>query len=67
MKVCRNVVQHKRLMLTAYPAALYASVSASFIIEQSGLPTVTPDNSGHWNNDSPARRLEALKARQNAR
>ncbi|KAF5393902.1 hypothetical protein D9757_000213 [Collybiopsis confluens] len=50
-----------------FEAAFYASVSASFVIEQSGLPTVMPDNSGHWNNDSPGRRLEALKTRQKAR
>ncbi|KIK65488.1 hypothetical protein GYMLUDRAFT_240015 [Collybiopsis luxurians FD-317 M1] len=43
-----------------YKATLYATVSASFVIEQSGLPTITQTL---WNNDSPSRRLETLKIR----
>ncbi|KAF9468956.1 Ribokinase-like protein [Collybia nuda] len=47
-------------------ATLYATVSASFTIEQEGLPTViqSPDLSQEkWNDDSPQRRLELLKMR----
>ncbi|KAJ7638633.1 Ribokinase-like protein [Roridomyces roridus] len=44
-----------------YKATFYASVSASFIIEQQGLPTVSSTDS--WNGDSPRRRLDSLKAR----
>ncbi|KAF9076417.1 Ribokinase-like protein [Rhodocollybia butyracea] len=50
-----------------YEAAIYATVSASFVIEQSGLPAITQsDNSSasmQWNHDSPLRRLEVLKNR----
>lgn len=41
-----------------YEAALYATVSASFIIEQEGLPRLSLDR---WNDDSPQRRLEHLQ------
>lgn len=48
-----------------YEASYYASVSASFIIEQNGLPKVS--RGGHeadlWNGDSPMRRLQELKTR----
>lgn len=40
-------------------ATLYASVSASFVIEQNGLPVLSSD--GVWNEDSPRTRLEALR------
>jgi hypothetical protein len=61
-----------------YEAALYATVSASFVVEQMGLPvllTPTPtataeqreqspsSRSERWNGDSPWNRLEALRAR----
>jgi len=48
-----------------YGATFYATVSASFVIEQSGLPVLTQDDdsSVQWNNDSPIRRLELLKSR----
>ncbi|KAH7916744.1 Ribokinase-like protein [Hygrophoropsis aurantiaca] len=49
-----------------YQAAYYASVSASFTIEQGGLPIMTgmaKDGSEIWNGDSPRRRLEELKQR----
>ncbi|KAF8633672.1 hypothetical protein AX15_001283 [Amanita polypyramis BW_CC] len=42
-------------------ATLYASVSASFVIEQEGLPLLSSGNI--WNNDSPQRRLELLRRR----
>ncbi|PFH52685.1 hypothetical protein AMATHDRAFT_2075 [Amanita thiersii Skay4041] len=42
-------------------ATLYASVSASFVIEQEGLPGLSSDNT--WNGDSPKRRLELLRRR----
>ena len=50
-------------------ATLYATISASFVIEQEGLPhiTQTPDEEGTqlelWNGDSPQRRLQALQIR----
>ncbi|KAI0334711.1 Ribokinase-like protein [Cubamyces sp. BRFM 1775] len=50
-------------------ATLYATVSASFTIEQEGLPrlTHTKDANGAevelWNGDSPARRLKELQDR----
>ncbi|KAJ4492943.1 Ribokinase-like protein [Lentinula edodes] len=49
-----------------YEAVFYATVSASFVIEQSGLPAITSGGDRaltQWNNDSPRRRLEALKSR----
>jgi len=52
-----------------YQATLYGTVSASFTIEQEGLPRLarTIDNSGYaveeWNTDSPQRRLEELQNR----
>jgi len=39
-------------------ATLYASVSASFVIEQQGLPILSTE--GCCNNDSPQRRLELM-------
>jgi len=49
-----------------YQAALYGSISASFIIEQAGLPLCTKDGDGKllWNGESPQKRLLALQARQ---
>ncbi|KAK2466525.1 hypothetical protein APHAL10511_002167 [Amanita phalloides] len=44
-------------------ATLYASVSASFVIEQEGLPALSSD--GLWNNDSPQQRLKLLQDRMN--
>jgi len=51
-----------------YKAALYATVSAGFTIEQAGLPnlsltTVAGNLVEEWNGDSPQRRLEELRAR----
>ncbi|EPQ59546.1 Ribokinase-like protein [Gloeophyllum trabeum ATCC 11539] len=48
-----------------YEAVFYATVSASFIIEQEGLPRLSAaeDASELWNDDSPQRRLEELRAR----
>ncbi|KZT12947.1 Ribokinase-like protein [Laetiporus sulphureus 93-53] len=52
-----------------YRAALYGTVSASFIIEQEGLPQlrkITDDNGRTvelWNGDTPTRRLEKLANR----
>ncbi|KAF8351103.1 Ribokinase-like protein [Amanita rubescens] len=42
-------------------ATLYASVSASFVIEQEGLPMLSAKLEGFWNNDSPHRRLEQMR------
>ncbi|KAJ3485052.1 hypothetical protein NLI96_g5240 [Meripilus lineatus] len=50
-----------------YRAAMYGSVSASYIIEQQGLPNLTrqySENGGVtelWNGDSPTRRLGELE------
>jgi len=46
-----------------YQAVLYATVSASFIIEQEGLPAVTYTPMEEWNGDQPLRRLDALRKR----
>ncbi|KAF8211324.1 Ribokinase-like protein [Mycena galopus ATCC 62051] len=49
----------------AYKASFHASVAASFIIEQEGLPTISIANGPTlWNGDSPQRRLDELKKRQ---
>jgi hypothetical protein len=48
-------------------AALFATISASYTIEQHGLPRITRPSSDvlieEWNGDSPWRRLQELKAR----
>ncbi|KAF6762757.1 Ribokinase-like protein [Ephemerocybe angulata] len=45
-------------------AAYYASVSASFVIEQQGLPTLLEKDGGaSWNGDSPQRRVDELRSR----
>lgn len=46
-----------------YEATLYATVSASFVIEQEGLPMVTFTPTEAWNEDQPSRRLDALRTR----
>ncbi|EMD41032.1 hypothetical protein CERSUDRAFT_111603 [Gelatoporia subvermispora B] len=52
-----------------FEATLYATVSASFVVEQFGLPTLTRtiDEPGteheQWNEDSPRRRLKELQKR----
>jgi hypothetical protein len=57
-----NVIDGVRCPLTHSKAVLYASVSASFIVEQEGLPSIQPDD-GSWNGDSPQRRLSDLRKR----
>ena len=44
-------------------AVLHASVSASFVIEQEGLPAMTFEPSEGWNRDQPSRRLDVLRER----
>ncbi|KAI0637860.1 Ribokinase-like protein [Trametes polyzona] len=49
-----------------YEATLYASVSASFTIEQEGIPRLTHEDGGQverWNGDAPERRLKELQER----
>ncbi|KAI5120918.1 hypothetical protein M0805_002898 [Coniferiporia weirii] len=49
-----------------FEAVFYASVSASFTIEQLGLPKMTKnptDGAEEWNGDDPYRRLKELQAR----
>ncbi|KIM43590.1 hypothetical protein M413DRAFT_68614 [Hebeloma cylindrosporum] len=50
-----------------YEATLHASISASFIIEQEGLPAISEDSMGRcqWNGDVPSRRLDILRKRHN--
>jgi hypothetical protein len=53
-----NNVYGKQLLTTAYAAVEYATVSASFTIEQHGLPTL---KDGFWNGDRPEDRLHTLE------
>jgi len=49
-----------------YEATLYATVSASFVIEQEGLPVLSPSDgqdTAFWNGDLPQRRLQVLRTR----
>ncbi|WVW80641.1 hypothetical protein I302_102627 [Kwoniella bestiolae CBS 10118] len=47
-----------------YEALLYATVSASFVIEQFGLPSLSQvDGVERWNDDLPHERLEVLRKR----
>lgn len=64
MKVSLNlkVADSIRCPLTRSIAVLYASVSASFIIEQEGLPSMESDGRS-WNGNSPQRRLSDLRKR----
>lgn len=49
-----------------YKATFYASISASFIIEQEGLPRMSTDSTT-WNGDNPYDRLEKLLKRHEDR
>jgi len=46
-------------------ATFHASISASFIVEQEGLPLLSRNKDDHllWNGDIPQRRLDALVTR----
>lgn len=46
-----------------YEATLHASISASFVIEQGGLPVISEGSAGKWNGDNPFRRLDVLRKR----
>ncbi|KAF8665739.1 hypothetical protein AX16_000187 [Volvariella volvacea WC 439] len=46
-----------------FEATLYASISASFTIEQAGLPILSDRTQSWWNDDSPLTRLEELRKR----
>jgi len=48
-------------VLNSSIAVLYATVSASFVIEQYGLPPI--GLGGLWNGDSPERRVKELQNR----
>lgn len=53
-------------MIGLLAATLYATVSASFTIEQEGLPAMSPlgeQDAVYWNGDLPQRRLQVLRAR----
>lgn len=49
--------------LTVHPASLYGTVSASYTIEQLGLPTLSRavDGSALWNDTDPHSRLQQLE------
>ncbi|WWC92495.1 uncharacterized protein L201_007454 [Kwoniella dendrophila CBS 6074] len=47
-----------------YEALLYATISASFVVEQFGLPSLSiTDGNERWNGDIPKERVEALRKR----
>jgi len=54
-----------------YESAFYGAVSASFTIEQAGLPKLTHEAEDaaeeEWNGDSPRKRLQLLKLRHGAK
>jgi hypothetical protein len=58
---------HARRGLIQRSAAFFATISASYTIEQHGLPRITRPSSDvlgeEWNGDSPWKRLQELKAR----
>lgn len=69
-----NVYEGEQIMLESQQkpkgieiATLFAAVSASFAIEQGGLPVMTSNiqdpDAPSWNGDSPMRRLEKLRER----
>ncbi len=69
-KVRREARGPKRYADSHRIATLYATVSASFIVEQEGLPRLTQveENAAdgaaraeQWNGDSPLRRVEELQ------
>ena len=51
------------MMLRSFTATLHASISASFVIEQEGLPVISEESAGEWNGDNPFRRLDVLRKR----
>ena len=58
----RRLGTSEKLLLTIFTSAvLYATVSASFVIEQEGLPHLTREEEVElWNRDTPKRRLDKL-------
>jgi sugar/nucleoside kinase (ribokinase family) len=61
---CRNHAHLRVCNVDIPPASLYATVSASYTIEQKGLPRLTrADSTELWNNDRPSERLQLLKSR----
>ena len=58
----RRLGTFEKLLLTIFTSAvLYATVSASFVIEQEGLPHLTREEEVElWNRDTPKRRLDKL-------
>jgi hypothetical protein len=44
-------------------AALYATVSSSFMVEQIGLPQLDTRSSEAWNGESPGARLDRFRER----
>lgn len=66
-KVCRDSEILVWIMLSVgFLAAFYATVSASYAIEQDGLPRLGSTSNGEetWNGDLPLSRLKKLKARR---
>jgi hypothetical protein len=63
MKV-RNLGRHSSMQDLLILASLYATVSASFTVEQGGLPALTSSPGvEEWNGRLPGQRLEELKVR----
>jgi sugar/nucleoside kinase (ribokinase family) len=57
-------MSNERACLMAFSATLYGSVSASFVIEQQGLPKLTTVNGvDMWNGELPRERLQKLRDR----
>lgn len=63
---CSHCQHHVRIHVQIQ-ATFFATISASYTIEQHGLPRITRSSSDllreEWNDDSPWRRLQELKAR----
>lgn len=62
-----EIIPIHRVVKLMGSAALYATVSASFAVEQLGLPVLSTENfdssEGLWNDDRPKRRLDELRER----
>lgn len=54
----------RTLLFFAFSAVLHGTVSASFVIEQEGLPAIAFTPAEVWNEDQPSRRLDALRERR---
>lgn len=62
---CCRYLFISRAIPNVRPAVYYASVSASFVIQQLGLPRLTISSKGkeEWKGDDPYKRLAELRER----